>query len=961
MNRLPSFVTLLALVCMSAIGQAQTPASVLIQLTVGRNQTVTGQLGRENETHIEVLNLANGRKVIFEKTKVASIKRDLTEDEVKQAVGLAKVVAWRVRRVTPDAKQDGTVIDVQGRTVFVNLTAKNKITEGQQLDIFKVTGDLKDPTTGKVIGKKRDRIGRLVVTRVQEDFSETRVGIGDARRMAKGDAVSPVVRSNAIAILPMVDVDGNETLGGQNLAEELTTGLVNHGVPVVERTLLSKAIGELALQSTRLFDSLKAQRLGKQIGAFAVLAGTTSPTPSGSIRTQLRLVDVATGKILFATSHDFAGDKFPMAVVAPAAAGDASGGGAVVGGRWYHFRRGSRWPSFLEPNGSLTRDGISGKGTIVHTRKGDYLDKNFRLELVFTLPTDGHIMVVGFGEGRRDTAVKLRIHSPGNFLGDVGFGKPGVKERPLESGKRITSEGPHRLSITKIGDELTFEIDHDNDGPSPDDIERTVPNVREYAPFLHNKNSYIYFRNGGIYKQVRMTYNPRPTTSDGAATTTTGTSTPTSTSSSAASSAGRTGAFALKSGHPWPTFMNTGGKLTDTGLRTLSNYISTREADFINRDFEFEVVFTVDEEDVCSEFGIGPATGKKHVLVRIFSDKHRFKGAVGLWRFGARGSDFGNIPNRGPHRVIISKKKDTLTFTVDVGNDRSTSNDLIRTIPNLKKVASYLNDTNAWLYFGNGGTFQGVKLTDPAIKPVATTPPKPTSPKPAPAPVANTRKPDSNLIHKSVFALTFEEKTFAGTGNERTIRDAFAGEASGKVVGATTVPGLIGDALSFDGDNDYLETTLRPSQVGAISMWIQMRQKSSGTSTIFGRNGDFTGFTFYPVPEKPERMRLVYGNGQAWKMIVFEHQMKRGNWHHLVAVFDRRLSRFSFVLDGKAIHGEQMEKMAGLDDLQFRIGAPNQHSFHGLIDEVLVFNRGLSLSEIQQLYNHGKAGKSLVD
>lgn len=41
---------------------------------------------------------------------------------------------------------------------------------------------------------------------------------------------------DAVAIHPLVDVDGNERVEGRNLVEEWTTTLVSRGVPVVERT-----------------------------------------------------------------------------------------------------------------------------------------------------------------------------------------------------------------------------------------------------------------------------------------------------------------------------------------------------------------------------------------------------------------------------------------------------------------------------------------------------------------------------------------------------------------------------------------------------------------------------------------------------------------------------------------------------------------------------------------------------
>src|SRR5262249_25383200 len=97
--------------------------------------------------------------------------------------------------------------------------------------------------------------------------------------------------------------NGDVRAGAKKLEEDLTTGLSQGGISIVERTFLDKVLNELGFQNTKLFDPDKAQRVGKQLGAYAVLVGSMSGSGYRS-EANLRLVKVDTGEILFATRQN---------------------------------------------------------------------------------------------------------------------------------------------------------------------------------------------------------------------------------------------------------------------------------------------------------------------------------------------------------------------------------------------------------------------------------------------------------------------------------------------------------------------------------------------------------------------------------------------------------------------------------------------------------------------------------
>src|SRR5262249_13614687 len=146
----------------------------------------------------------------------------------------------------------------------------------------------------------------------------------------------------------------------------------------------------------------------------------------------------------------------------------------------------------------------------VLSRKGDFLNKDFRFEIVFTIKKGDKITFVGIGEADPNStyrepknSVYLRFHPP-----DMGGGEVDLSNAPSQNlvqiGK-VTRYGTHRVMIEKKGEALTFTIDPDNDGPSDDDIQKTIPSLKEVGPFLNSKNTFIFFGAGGTtFKQLRL-------------------------------------------------------------------------------------------------------------------------------------------------------------------------------------------------------------------------------------------------------------------------------------------------------------------------------------------------------------------------------------------------------------------------------------------------------------------------
>ena len=178
------------------------------------------------------------------------------------------------------------------------------------------------------------------------------------------------------------------------------------------------------------------------------------------------------------------------------------------------------------------------------------------------------------------------------------------------------------------------------------------------------------------------------------------------------------------------------------------------------------------------------------------------------------------------------------------------------------------------------------------------------------------------------------------------------------------VLGKMGQALNFNGTTQYVNTgaqLLSGTNDFTVSTWI----KSGGSQNTYavpisqghGTVG-LTGFAFqygYPVSTD---LQLIIGEGAAWKALSFSLNPATDlAWHHLVAT--KVGSVFKTYKDG-VLQTTYTASFNGFGVYNFSIGEDtlntdfNHRTWKGNIDEVRVYNRGLSASEINQLYLLGK-------
>ena len=133
-----------------------------------------------------------------------------------------------------------------------------------------------------------------------------------AVQIAKGYAPKTATR---VAVVNFVTLEGDESRLGELIAEKMTTYLqrAEHYV-LIERRHLKHILDENNIARSKLFDSETANRLGRLMGAQAVLTGTVTDVGS-VIDVNARLIDCEKGLILSTASAVIAKDQSMAGII----------------------------------------------------------------------------------------------------------------------------------------------------------------------------------------------------------------------------------------------------------------------------------------------------------------------------------------------------------------------------------------------------------------------------------------------------------------------------------------------------------------------------------------------------------------------------------------------------------------------------------------------------------------------
>lgn len=199
---------------------------------------------------------------------------------------------------------------------------------------------------------------------------------------------------------------------------------------------------------------------------------------------------------------------------------------------------------------------------------------------------------------------------------------------------------------------------------------------------------------------------------------------------------------------------------------------------------------------------------------------------------------------------------------------------------------------------------------------------------------------------------------------DNTPNDAL-GTYNGTLVNGTTYgTGIINQGFSFDGVNDYVAISpvigaslSAPNVAHSYSAWVYPTNLTDTYNFVF-QNGDDTSGSALLL--KTNKIAFFYQGGSYLKTSTVTLTLNA--WNHIVVTYDGgglNNSNVSFYLNGTFDVTVATPFWSETPTYNFtQIGRYNigAHFFNGIIDEVGIWNRELSASEVTELYNAG-AGK----
>jgi len=236
----------------------------------------------------------------------------------------------------------------------------------------------------------------------------------------------------------------------------------------------------------------------------------------------------------------------------------------------------------------------------------------------------------------------------------------------------------------------------------------------------------------------------------------------------------------------------------------------------------------------------------------------------------------------------------------------------------------------------------------------------------------------SNSLRNSLMANIVGEWKFDGpTGDNlpatsNDVLDTWGGINNGTIPAAPAIPTIrtgsncvIGSCLSFDG-GDYVSTSLYIPETSSISLWFNT--STGGYLYNFAFWNDASNFfEFLPT------IRTDNGYFQPWAysyvggvrndfIFTFTRDHKDGKWHNMVISFKAGIGKMW--LDGTFLGQDDVAFVpwnTATNKTPFSIGRARTYNFNsgsyslfnGLIDDVRIYNEGVSTFQVEEQYYSG--------
>jgi hypothetical protein len=204
------------------------------------------------------------------------------------------------------------------------------------------------------------------------------------------------------------------------------------------------------------------------------------------------------------------------------------------------------------------------------------------------------------------------------------------------------------------------------------------------------------------------------------------------------------------------------------------------------------------------------------------------------------------------------------------------------------------------------------------------------------------------------------------TGKGDVLPDASGNENNGKIHGATWVTSPRGQALHFDGVDDYVDCgsaeNLNIRGDFTLTAWVRAEDVSGRCKIIFGDAAKLTLDRNYNLTIDKERLRFEYGSGRKGESVISnaitilgEKPFPSGSWQFIALVFEGT-RYFVYQNDRIILEGQANFPPTPTQGASRRIGGWFAGWFKGDIDEIRLYRRALGNGEIRELFGQPFAG-----
>jgi hypothetical protein len=362
-------------------------------------------------------------------------------------------------------------------------------------------------------------------------------------------------------------------------------------------------------------------------------------------------------------------------------------------------------PSFLIARQPYARghDGVRVMAPMV-TRAANFLDKDFTFDVWFTQEhaDEAEAVMIGIGgagdpDSDDHTCVSLVIDPPSDRGSKITVNTERWEGREVGV---IHPEGMCMARLQKRGDQIVFSVGVEANGKFSPDASAAVASIRELDKTLNSRNTHLFFghrhtRGAGdgrvTFNKVRLAMGAPPAPSDEQA--------PGAPSGSSNLASALPSYFAP--GEPYAT--------NKDGIR-IDDFIKTKDADFLDKDFTFDVSFILAEDDEAEGvmLGIGgtgnPDSDDDTCLSLVIETPRGSRREVSVNTSQWKGKRAGDVHGNGPFVARIEKKGNQVNFSVGVEVNGKFMPDVSSTVADIRQLKPNFNSRNTHLFFGHRHT-----------------------------------------------------------------------------------------------------------------------------------------------------------------------------------------------------------------------------------------------------------------